>query len=223
MAVMNSIPPVKRPLELAVETIRRKYPANLSRGPKATKEVYSTGIESFDRLFPGGGIPSGQLIEITGATSCGKTSLLFHILAGLTKKSKAAYIDIGNMFFSDAAACCGVALPRLVVVKPRRLAEAIRTTELVLRHKLAGCVVCDLVGQRETLPMAWFHRLRAHTVRCRGIVFFITENNSQIIPPSMVSMQLEVSRRDDAVVHVRVSKSRISPEGVWAEVRLDER
>jgi len=81
--------------------------------------------------------------------------------------------------------------------------------------------VCDLVGQKDTLSMAWCHRLRTRTVRARGLVLFVTENNSHIIPPSMISLRLEVSRKNAAMILVNTTKSRISKEGVRAEVRFN--
>ena len=95
-----------------------------------------------------------------------------------------------------------------------------RTTELLLQHKMVGCVVVDLVGQSGILPIAWCHRLRTRTVRARGLVIFMTENNSQVIPPSMISLRLEVRRARANSVIVTVTKSRVSPEGTRAEVVL---
>ena len=207
----------------AVNLIHRKYPDDLPQSIVKARKVFRTGLSTLDGLFPGGGIPYGQLIEVIGSTSCGKTSLMLHILARLVKKVRVAYVDSSNSFFSGAAVACGVDINQLLVVKPRNLSEALRTTELLLRHKLVGCVACDLVAQRGTVTVAQLHRLRIHTVRCKGLVFFVTENNSPAIPPSMMSLQLKVNRKDATTVLVTVTKSRISPEGAQAEVTLHER
>ncbi len=200
--------------------VSEKWPETLLVESDRQRMVFAAGIESFDRLFPSGGIPYGQLVEITGDLSGGKTGLLFRLLAGIVSRTRAAYVDIGNSFFPGAASAGGVDLDRLIVVKPRQMQAAMRTTELLLRHKMVGCVVVDLVGQSGILPIAWCHRLRTRTVRARGLVIFMTENNSQVIPPSMISLRLEVRRARINSVIVTVTKSRVSPEGARAEVVL---
>jgi hypothetical protein len=200
--------------------IKGKFPEALATGGALSPFIFKTGISSFDSLFPGGGIPYGQLIEITGAVSCGKTSLLLHILSRLVSVKRFAYVDTGNTFFPGAATAAGIDSGRLAIIKPKSMADAIRSTEMTLRSKVAKCVACDLFGQRGSLPVPLFHRLRAHTVRSKGLVFFITDSNSHVIPPSMMSLQLTIRRNNAASVLVTVTRSRVSREGLCAEVPL---
>jgi hypothetical protein len=200
--------------------LQRKFPEALAGGDALSPFIFKTGISSLDSLFPGGSIPYGQLIEITGTFSCGKTSLLLHILSRLVSVRRFAYVDTGNTFFPGAATAAGIDLDRLAIIKPKGMADAIRSTEMMLRLKVAKCVVCDLFGQRGLLPVPLFHRLRAHTVRSKGLVFFVTDSNSQVIPPSMMSLQLTIRRKNAISVLVTVTRSRISREGLCAEVSL---
>ena len=85
------------------ELIRRKWPEALLENAGRSGRSFVTGLENFDRLFPSGGIPYGQLVEITGGASCGKTGLLFHVLAGLVRQVRVGYVDAGNTFFPGAA------------------------------------------------------------------------------------------------------------------------
>ncbi len=216
-------PDNKTALAEATRIIRNKWPEALSVGVESDKLLFRTGIKPFDGLFPTGGIPYGQLIELTGDSSSGKTSLLLRILAGLSGRGRTAYVDTGHTFFCGAAEISGVDLSRLVIARPDNLQSAARTTELLLQHKLAGCIVFDLVGQKsDLLEIAWCHRLRARTVRARGLVIFVTQNNSNVIPPSMISLRLQVNRLSAGSIQVTVTKSRICPEGAKAEVILHE-
>ncbi len=213
----------KAALTEVLSPIKRKYPHGLVHNSENERNVFFTGLPSFDRLFFGGGIPFGQLIEITGNPSCGKTSLVLHVLAQLTKTTRVAFMDTSNMFYPGAAVACGVDLNRLILVKPQTLSEAFVTTESLLRNKLVSCVVCDLAGQRGDITAAHVHRLRTNTVRAKALVFFVTEGNSTVIPPSTMSLQLTVQRKDRYTVLVTVAKSRISRVGAGAEVKLYER
>ena len=184
--------------------------------------TFRTSISALDGLFPQGGIPYGQLIEISGCGSSGKTRLLFSILANLTKTSHAAYVDFSNCFFPAAAVAAGMDINRLIVIRPENHLTGMRVAELLLQQKLAACVVCDLVGQAEALPPAMLHRLRTRTVRARGLMIFLTENNSHLIPTSMISLRLEVKRKSRSRLTATVTKSRFSPEGATVEVNLHE-
>lgn len=199
-----------------------RWPEALCNRSDQPELIFRTSIPALDALFPSGGIPYGQLVEITGDSSSGKTHLLFTILAALTENGAVAYVDFGNSFFPAGAAACGVDVSRLAVVKPGDLPGGMRAAELLLQRRMVGSVVCDLVGRTGPLAPALLHRLRTRTVRAKALVIFLTENNSHIIPSSMVSLRLEVRKKDRSHVEVIVAKSRISPEGAVVELALHE-
>ena len=202
------------------EIIARKWPQTVSGFSGRQEAVYVTGIPQIDALFADGGIPRGQLIEITGGESSGKTSFLYKLLAAITGRGRVAYVDLHNSFFPAAAAYYGVDMERVVVVKPESGVAAARTTELLLQNHLADCVALDLVGERRALPTTLLHRLRMETVRSRALVVFLTDTDAQLFPSSTVSLRLKVSRREASRVEVAVMKSRISREGVKTELSL---
>jgi len=207
------------------DAITRKWPEALRSLTDNREMVFNTGLLELDKLFPLGGIPYGQLVEITGSVSSGKTSLLFALLGHLTKGKTAAYLDFSNTFFPDAAVSSGIDLNRLVVVKPDghstdNLITGIRTAELILRAQRADIIVFDLVGQRTMLPISLLHRLRLKTVKAKALTIFLTQNNSQIIPTSMMSLCMEVKRSDRGGLGITVTRSRISVEGIRVEVHL---
>lgn len=205
------------------QLIRRRWPQALYSPVDLPDQLFFTRIAGLDALFPGGGIPYGQLIEITGGVSSGKTSLLFRMLAGVAATGIVGYVDFGDSFFPSAVIAGGVEAEKLLVVKPDCIATGIRTAELLFKQKVARCVVLDLVGVvgKVATSMTLLHRLRQHTVRAGGLGIFLTEGNSQLIPASMVSLRLEVRRRELSLLEIIVTKSRISKEGRRSEVRVD--
>jgi|GEM_PF-987452 len=129
--------------------LREKWPEAVGSFTDRKELYFPTGISELDRLFPSGlGIPCGQLIEITGGLSSGKTSLLFRLLgmknpigpqdvtlqqiqgalrpfvklrageAQGDKGERIAYVDFSNSFFPDANLSPRVDLSRLLVIRP---------------------------------------------------------------------------------------------------------
>lgn len=182
--------------------------------------VFSTDIEPIDALLPLHGIPFGQMIELTGPASSGKTSLLYKIMAKITGQGSAVYFDLSNSFFPSAATYYGVDIDRLAVVKTDDPLEGMRAAELLLEHQKTACVVLDLADQKKVLPMTLLHRLRMQTTKSKGLTIFLTEDNSHIIPSSIVSLRLSINRLSRREVEIEITKSRISREGLKTRVVL---
>ncbi|PWB71884.1 hypothetical protein C3F09_07380 [candidate division GN15 bacterium] len=209
--------------------LARKWPEAVCPGSNWGETAFFTGHPAFDSLFPAAGIPYGQLIEITGDIGSGKTSMLFLLLSGITRKATVAYLDFSGSFFPGSAIACGVDINRVIVLCPhdkesvdRPFAAALRSAELIFRHHLASCVVFDLIGERGQLPLTLLHRLRMHTVRAKALVIFLTDQQSNLIPASTTSLKLQVTRNESGSLHVAVARSRISQEGISTEVTLHE-
>jgi hypothetical protein len=223
--------------------LRQKWPEAIRSLTDQSDRFFSTGQTEIDAFFPSGrGIPYGQLIEITGGVSSGKTSLLFRLIAANPRTT--AYVDFGNSFFPDAADAAGLDLSRLLVIKPtsqlkptinggppEQLKPGLRSGELLLRDRHADIIVFDLVKHHTPLPIGLLHRLRLKTVLARGLVIFLTQT-AGIIPASMTSLRLEVQRTEvqrtevqranDPLQHllITVTKSRLCAEGLRCQVRL---
>lgn len=186
--------------------IKKKWPdASYSKG---FDSAFRTGIENLDSLFPQNGIPFGQLIEITGRTSSGKTSFLLQILSEFTKERNVAYLDFSKSFFPSAAEFSGVDITRVFVVNTDNLNEGLRAAELILRHRIAFCIVLDLVNVEGRLPIAIMHRLRQDVLKAGSIMIFLTENSSSLIPESMIALRLEVERKGRSNYMIAVTKGR---------------
>ena len=120
-------------------------------------DVAATGTPALDARL-GGGFPRGQLSEIVGPRSSGRTSLLLQMLAAATARGElVALVDALDMLDVESAVAAGVDLDRLlwvrghVVTNPgmcrdmnqRALEQAIRAFALVLQAGNFGLVVFD--------------------------------------------------------------------------------
>ncbi len=118
--------------------------------------VGATGITALDARL--GGLPRGQLSEIVGPRSSGRTSLALQLLAAAAARGElVALVDALDTFDVASAAAAGVDLDRLLWVRghlvtnpglcrdmnQRSLEQAIRALTLVLSAGTFGLVVFD--------------------------------------------------------------------------------
>ena len=72
----------------------------------------------------GGGVPRGQLSEIVGPASSGRTSLAWAALAAATARGEwAALVDTFDRFDPERAAAAGITLPHLLWVRGQALSK----------------------------------------------------------------------------------------------------
>ena len=76
-----------------VERLRDQIP-KLQAAPRSYLSVLRTGVEPFDRLMPGGGLPLGQAVELWGEAASGRTSLALRAVAAATREERlCAWVD----------------------------------------------------------------------------------------------------------------------------------
>lgn len=114
-----------------------------------------------------GGLPRGQLCEIAGAPSSGRTTLLLQVLASATRRGEiAALVDPGDRLDVTSAALMGVDLERLLWIRGAAahdrtaavlpaLEQALKALNLVLQAGGFGVVALDLAD----VPMVALKRL----------------------------------------------------------------
>lgn len=149
--------------------------------PGSTTDEYATaptGVTALDASLSGG-FPRGQLSEIVGARSSGRTSVLLQMLATATARREiVALIDVLDMFDVASAAATAVDFGRLlwirgqVVTHPglcrdmnqRALDRAIKALTLVLQAGNFGLVAFDAAEAPphafERLPFTTWRRLQ---------------------------------------------------------------
>lgn len=113
-------------------------------GVAAIDKVAPTGVTAIDDAL-GGGLRRGQLSEIVGARSSGRTSVLCCALAHATARGElTALIDPCDRFDPTSAEAMGVDLSRLLWVRDTGdPARAVKAINLVLQAGGFGLVVLD--------------------------------------------------------------------------------
>jgi hypothetical protein len=130
-----------------------------------------TGIAPLDALLAGG-FPRGQVSEIYGPASSGRTGIALALLAHATRHGAlAAWVDPADRLDPGSADASGVDLARLLWLRGdtraaggRALAVAVSAVGTLLSSGLFEAVVLDLVGipasDRRRLPGATWIRLQ---------------------------------------------------------------
>ena len=141
------------------------------RGEDRRGRALATGIAPLDDLLYGG-FPRGQVSEVHGAPSSGRTGLVLALVARLTRAgSLVAWVDPADRLDPASAAAAGVALPRLLWIRgdgrardARELLSAISAVGTLLGSGLFEAVILDVAGVpaavRQRLPGATWIRLQ---------------------------------------------------------------
>ena len=126
--------------------------------PRDEHALAPSAISALDARL-GGGFPRGQLSELVGPRSSGRTSLLLQLMAAATGRGElVALVDALDMFDVESAVAAGVDLERLLWIRghvvtnqglcrdlnQRALEQVIRAFTLVLQAGNFGLVVFDV-------------------------------------------------------------------------------
>jgi hypothetical protein len=129
---------------------------------RETRTALATGIAPLDELL-GGGLARGQLSELHGPLSSGRTSLAFALLARATAIGEVvAVVDAADAFHPTSARSAGVQLERVLWARPPGVGEAVRASERLLQARGFAAVLLDATGhvaEWEALPAAVWQRL----------------------------------------------------------------
>ena len=115
----------------------------------ARGDAAATGIARLDAILRGG-LPRGELSEIVGARSSGRTTLLLQVVAAATARGeRAALVDAFDRLDVASAAAAAVDLDRLLWIRGSGGAEALldralKALNLVLQAGGFGVVGVDL-------------------------------------------------------------------------------
>ncbi len=181
-----------------------------------------TGISLLDHRLLHGGLPKGRLTEIVGSKSSGKTSLIFHILAGLNQKEgNVAYFDFSQSFYPPAAQKGGVDLKKVLILRPQNIQAGLRAAEILFRNESICVAIFDLVGTMGEIPRALLLRLKKGIKKVRGVGIFLREPDSIGIPGNQLALSLKVEKKNKKLL-VKMEKSLFSEKNQKVELVLDE-
>lgn len=182
--------------------------------PRDEHALAPSGVRTLDAWL-GGGFPRGQLSEIVGPRSSGRTSLLLQMMAAATARSElVALVDALDMLDVESAAAAGVDLDRLLWIRghlvtnqglcrelnQRAIEQAIRAFTLVLQAGHFGLVVFDVAEAPADavrwLPFTTWLRLQRMVEGSQTACLLI---GSQPMARSSAGLTLELGIRDSGV------------------------
>jgi len=163
------------------------------RGEDRRLRPLITGIAPIDALLYGG-FPRGQLSEVHGPASSGRTGLVLALLARSTGGGAlAAFVDPDDRLDPSSAAAAGVDLARLLWLRGQKgLAEAVAAVGPLAGSGLFETVVLDLAGVPEAerrLPGAIWIRLQ-RTVEDAPTALVLLADRHVACGPGGVSLAL---------------------------------
>lgn len=183
----------------------------------------STGIPVLDAALDGG-LPRGRLSELTGPVTSGKTALLFTALAAATQRGEfTALIDLPNALHPAQAERAGIALPRVLWVRPPSAPDGLRCAELILEARGFGLVAVDLgVPAARGLRASVWPRLARAAERAGAAVVLVADRR---LAGSFAALSLAVAARsrhwhrgawplfDGLTLQLRVARNKLNAPG----------
>jgi len=160
-------------LKIALEDLLRarrlQADAPPLRGEDRRLRPLSTGVAGIDALLQGG-LPRGQVSEVFGLASSGRTGLALSLVARATSGGVlAGWVDPADRFDPASAASAGVDLARLLWLRgdgrgPRALTDAVAAVATLVGSGLFEVTILDLAGvpahDVRRLPGTTWHRLQ---------------------------------------------------------------
>lgn len=212
-ALAHLSPRLVQATSLAEEAVRPEHPP------------LPFGFDELDRLLPDGGLLRGGVVElsIAGKSGLGTTLALGAVRAvqeqrsasfGSREKPWCAFVDPSSTLYAPGVAASGVALDRLLVVRPS--VEALSRVALKLAESgVFELVVVDMLGalgHSLELPLGRFGRVvRRLSMAVDGTdksVLLLTDAEAPRALPLPVAQRIELVRPAAERLLVRVAKDR---------------
>ncbi len=190
-----------------MEALLPQHPA-LWRGDRLALPALpgiGTGFAALDALLPGGGWPVDGLAEILPARpGIGEISLVVPALARLSRDDERWLVWIAApgspcLPYAPALAAAGIALPRLILVRPRTAAEALWATHQALASGAAAAVLAWLAAPAPTE----LRRLQLAAAGAQGVaLIFRPPEAAAASSPAILRLRLEAPAPRQIAIHV---------------------
>ena len=134
----------KQGVDKTLADLEAKY--GLGKLKKEELIIVDSGSYSINNATNLGGYPLGKLIEIYGAESCGKSTIVLHAIASFQKKfpeKKVALFDYEYSFSPDYAENLGVNVDELLIYQPDNQEQGYDMIVGLLEKELCSLIVLD--------------------------------------------------------------------------------
>jgi hypothetical protein len=178
----------------------------------------ATGFAEMDVLLPGAGWPTGVLTEIhVERPGIGELQLMMPAAARITQAGRwLTLIAPPYLPYAPALATHGIKLSRLMLIRPKTLAQQLWACEQALQTETCGAVMLWLDHTRERATDNALRRLQLAAERRE--VLAVLFRSSRATPCTQAALRLHASRENGQTV-VRILKRRGG--GIPAPVALD--
>jgi len=150
--------PLKAALEDLLKTRRLLTELPPLRGEDQRLRLVPSGVSPVDNLIQG--FPRGQLSEISGKASSGRTGMALALVARATAQGAlCAWLDPADRFDPASAEAGGADLERLLWLRGRSLTDSVSAASSLLGSSLFEAVVLDFAS----LSLAELRRLPGST------------------------------------------------------------
>jgi hypothetical protein len=145
---------------------------------------WKTSVERLDTLLHGG-LAKGSITEIVGAKSGSGSGLLLHALIQQAHATQQIIVLIDAADSFDPCSFDQETLSRLLWVRCKNAAEALKVTDIILRDRNLPLVVLDLkmnpAVQLRKIPGTTWYRLQ-RIVQQNGTAFVVFTANGMVSP-----------------------------------------
>ncbi len=183
-------------LRSQVQAALPRFDLPLTIVERTAPAVLATGIAAIDALAQGG-VPRGNMTEIAGEASSGRTTLLISLLAQATRRGEyCALVDTHDAFDPAAATRVGADLSRLLWIRCGGHAEhALNAADRMVHAGGFGLIVfdladADLLTARRISLASWFRLRHAVEKTSAALVVLGRQFNAR----SCSQLQLEMRR-----------------------------
>jgi hypothetical protein len=143
---------------------------------------WKTGVERLDTLLHGG-LAKGSITEIVGAKSASGSGLLLHALIEQAHATQQIIVLIDAADSFDPCAFDQETLSRLLWVRCKNAAEALKATDIILRDRNLSLVLLDLkmnpAAQLRKISGTTWYRLQ-RIVQQNGTAFVVFTPNAMV-------------------------------------------
>jgi recombination protein RecA len=193
----------------------REQIRKLEAEPRRYLSCLRTGMAAFDGLFPGGGLPLGQAVELWGEAASGRTSLALRAVAAAGRERRlCAWVDGPRELYPPAARALGADLERLLIVRPSAPAQLVWTAVQLLRSGAFACVVLDLTHTGVRPGLAEGRKLHDAAQKGGALLLLLTP------PDAPADGMARLRTRAEGVHGLRVEKVRARGGADGAQVLL---
>jgi recombination protein RecA len=206
---------------LAAELLRKIAPAVALDAPGV--RAIPLGLADIDEALPDRGLPRGAVVELASRQGLGRASTLGLRLCASAQREAAlrggepawcAWLDPSGTLYAPGAAGAGVALDRLLVIRPP-LGALARLSVRVVASRVFSVVVIDTVGVPGAVLAApldrWPNVVRRLALAAEGgdtCVVLVTDRERSIATGLPVAMRMELEQRAPGEMRWAVTKER---------------